>query len=148
MRLQFSYWQGQCRDSYSWIRAGRPGGRKSRPYAGKYFFFCLSTTQVLGLIQTPVNVLAKVAGQGYFGAKFKLAYASAISTKNKTPWPESASQLYRPRDRRLSMKLVPAFAVRGCHVISVTDPYGFILGFLDRSRYFFFQLAPQLYSRG
>jgi hypothetical protein len=28
------------------------------------------------------------------------------------------------------------FADRGCHVISVTDPYGRILGFLDRSRYF------------
>jgi hypothetical protein len=37
---------------------------------------------------------------------------------------------------------------RGCHVVSVTDPYGRILGFLDRSRYFFFQVAPQLYSRG
>jgi hypothetical protein len=25
---------------------------------------------------------------------------------------------------------------KGCHVVSVTDPYGRILGFLDRSRYF------------
>jgi hypothetical protein len=25
---------------------------------------------------------------------------------------------------------------RGCHVVSVTDPYGRILAFLDRSRYF------------
>jgi hypothetical protein len=25
---------------------------------------------------------------------------------------------------------------RGCHVVSVMDPYGRILGFLDRSRYF------------
>jgi hypothetical protein len=25
---------------------------------------------------------------------------------------------------------------RRCHVVSVTDPYGCILGFLDRSRYF------------
>jgi hypothetical protein len=33
-------------------------------------------------------------------------------------------------------------------VVSVTDPYGNILGFLDRSRYFFFQVTPQLYSRG
>jgi hypothetical protein len=38
------------------------------------------------------------------------------------------------------------FAVRGCHVVSVTDPSGRILVFLDRSRYFFFQVAPQLYS--
>jgi hypothetical protein len=28
--------------------------------------------------------------------------------------------------------------VNGSHVVSVTDPYGRILGFLDRSRYFFF----------
>jgi hypothetical protein len=28
------------------------------------------------------------------------------------------------------------FADRGCHVVSVTDLYGRILGFLDRSRYF------------
>jgi hypothetical protein len=28
------------------------------------------------------------------------------------------------------------FADRVCHVVSVTDPYGRILGFLDRSRYF------------
>jgi hypothetical protein len=33
-------------------------------------------------------------------------------------------------------------------VVSVTDPYNRILGFLDRSRYFFYQVAPQLYSRG
>jgi CBS-domain-containing membrane protein len=51
-------------------------------------------------------------------------------------------------DRRLSMKLLPTFANRGCHVVSVTDSYGRIVGFLDRSRYFFYQAAPQLYSRG
>jgi hypothetical protein len=32
-------------------------------------------------------------------------------------------------------------------VVSATDPPGRILGFLDRSRYYFFQVAPQLYSR-
>jgi hypothetical protein len=37
--------------------------------------------------------------------------------------------------------LVPSFAARGCQVVSVTDPYGRILGFIDRSRYFFFQVA-------
>jgi CBS-domain-containing membrane protein len=62
---------------------------------------------------------------------------SLFIKKNKeTPWPESASELYRPSDRRLSAKLVPTFADRGCHVVSVMDPYGNILGFLDRSRYF------------
>jgi hypothetical protein len=62
-----------------------------------------------------------------------------VPTKQKqkqTPWSESASELYRPSDRRLSAKWLPSFADRGCHVVSVTDPYGRILGFLDRSRYF------------
>jgi hypothetical protein len=54
----------------------------------------------------------------------------------------------RPSDRSLSAKLVPTFADIGCHVVSVTDPYGHIFGFLDRSRYSFFQVAPHLYSRG
>jgi hypothetical protein len=27
-------------------------------------------------------------------------------------------------------------------VVSLTDPYGCILGFLDQSRYFFFKTAP------
>jgi hypothetical protein len=36
----------------------------------------------------------------------------------------------------LSAKWLPTFADRGCHVVSVTDPYGRILGFIDRSRYF------------
>jgi hypothetical protein len=40
---------------------------------------------------------------------------------------KSASELYRPSDRRLSEKLVPTFADRRCHVFSVTDPYGRIL---------------------
>jgi hypothetical protein len=65
-----------------------------------------------------------------------------------TPLPEFASELYRPSDRRLSAKLVSTFADRACHVVSVTDPYGSNFGFLDLSRYFFFQVAPQLYSRG
>jgi hypothetical protein len=33
-------------------------------------------------------------------------------------------------------------------VVSAEGPYGRILGFLERSRYYFFQVAPQLYSRG
>jgi hypothetical protein len=44
--------------------------------------------------------------------------------------------------------LVPTFADRGCHVVGVTDPYSINLGFLDRSCYFFFRAAPQLYSLG
>jgi hypothetical protein len=58
---------------------------------------------------------------------FLRVVGSCILTTNKqTPWSESASELYRPSDRRL---LVPTFADRVCHVVSVTDPYGRILGF-------------------
>jgi hypothetical protein len=73
-----------------------------------------------------------------------------INKKNnkRTPWPWSASELYRPSDRRLSAKLVPTFAARGCRVVSATNPRGRIFGFLDRSRYYLFQAPPQLYSWG
>jgi hypothetical protein len=74
-------------------------------------------------------------------------FVSVIINK-QTPWSESTSELYRPIDRRLSAKWLPTFADRGCHVVSVTDPYCRILGFLDRSRYFLYQVAPQLYLRG
>jgi hypothetical protein len=66
----------------------------------------------------------------------------------KTPWSESATELYRPSDRRFSRKLVLTFADLGYRVVSAMDPYGRILDFLDRSCYFFFQVPPQLYSRG
>jgi hypothetical protein len=48
----------------------------------------------------------------------------------------------RPSGRQLSAKLVPTFADRGCHLVSVTEPYSRILGFIDRNRYFFFQVTP------
>jgi hypothetical protein len=48
----------------------------------------------------------------------------------KTQLPESMSELYRSSDRSLS----ETFADRGFHVVSVTDPYGGNLGFLDWSR--------------
>jgi hypothetical protein len=42
------------------------------------------------------------------------------------------SELYRLRDRRLSTKLVSTFVDKWCHVVSVTDPYGLVLCFLDQ----------------
>jgi hypothetical protein len=44
--------------------------------------------------------------------------------------------------------LVPTFADIGSRVVSATDPHGNILCFLDRSRYYFFQVALQRYSWG
>jgi hypothetical protein len=65
-----------------------------------------------------------------------LGWYKQNQTNKQTPWSESASELYRPSDRRLSAKWLPTFADKGCQVVSVTDPYGRILGFLDRNRYF------------
>jgi hypothetical protein len=54
-----------------------------------------------------------------------------------------------PTERQpLLCELVPTSADRGCCVVSATDPPGRILGFLDRSRYCFFQVTPRLSSRG
>jgi hypothetical protein len=46
-----------------------------------------------------------------------------------------------PTYRRLAAKLVPTFVDKGCRVVSATDPHCRILDFLDRSRYYFFQVA-------
>jgi hypothetical protein len=62
-------------------------------------------------------------------------YRKMYYKKNSMVW--VSSKLYRPNDRRLSAKWLPTFADRGSHVVSVTDPYGHILGFLDRNHYFY-----------
>jgi hypothetical protein len=75
------------------------------------------------------------------------AHGGEHTNKKQTPWRKSASELCRPSDRRLSAKLVLITEIiedRGCYVDSMTNPYGRILGFLDRSRYFFFKVAPVL----
>jgi hypothetical protein len=50
-------------------------------------------------------------------ASFSISDHNAL----RTPWTESAKELYRQSDRRLSAKLVPTFEDRRCHVVSVTD---------------------------
>jgi hypothetical protein len=57
-------------------------------------------------------------------------------------------KLYRSSNRRIPSKLMPTFADRGYRVVSAADPHGRILSLLDRSRNCFFQVDPQLYSRG
>jgi hypothetical protein len=58
-----------------------------------------------------------------------LSREADLSNK-QTQRPESASDLYRLSDSCLPAKLVPTFADRGYHMVSVTDPYGRIVGFL------------------
>jgi hypothetical protein len=45
------------------------------------------------------------------------------------------------------LPLVGIDADRGCHVVGATDPYDHILGLLDQSCYYIFQVASQLYSQ-
>jgi hypothetical protein len=58
--------------------------------------------------------------------------------------PSLHTELYRPSDCRLSAKLVPTSDDRECHTVSVTDPYGRNLRFLDRCRYFLFEVALEI----
>jgi hypothetical protein len=60
---------------------------------------------------------------------------------------QSGSELYWLSDSRLPAKLVPTFVDRRCRMVSATNLQGRVLGSLDWSCYFFFQAAPQLYSR-
>jgi hypothetical protein len=81
------------------------------------------------------------------GNKSRGVFPSACKLKLKTTFRGLSPRAnYTDRSTAASAKLVPTWSVRGCHVVSVTDPYARILCFLDRSRYFFFQVA-QLYSR-
>jgi hypothetical protein len=79
----------------------------------------------------------------FYFAAFTRSCPYRPCSRKKTQWHESASELCGP-----SEKLVPTYADRRCYVVSVTDPYYRNLGFLDRSCYFYFQVAPRLYSRG
>jgi hypothetical protein len=47
------------------------------------------------------------------------------------------TELNRPSDRSLSVKLVPMFMDGGLHVVSATDPHSRILDFLDWSNFSF-----------
>jgi hypothetical protein len=51
---------------------------------------------------------------------------------------QSASGPYLSSDRLLSVKLVPNFADRGCHMVSAVNPHGRNFDFLNQSRYYFF----------
>jgi hypothetical protein len=44
--------------------------------------------------------------------KLSLSVNDELVYKKQTPWPETASELYRPSDHRLSAKLVPTSADR------------------------------------
>jgi hypothetical protein len=96
------------------------------------------------LVSRPGHITAHPVFVGYWRPqslhvlKLKTKLHGLSPRANYTDW---ATAPCRRRDCQL-------FADRGCHVVGVADPYGRILDFLDRSRYFFYQVAPQLNSRG
>jgi hypothetical protein len=103
--------------------------------------YCFCTTNMLSLHIIQVQQPQSISNTEMFLA-FNLPTAKKL---NSVAWVRERTML---RDRRLSAKLLPTFADRGCHVVSMTDPHSHILAFLDQSRYLFSQVAPRLYSQG
>jgi hypothetical protein len=69
-----------------------------------------------------VNVKQAVVAQpSLFLPPTKFLTVCALKTKLRG---FRRQELYRPSDRRLSAKLVPTFADKGCRVVSATDPHG------------------------
>jgi hypothetical protein len=77
-------------------------------------------TRILKLLKRVYNHLRMKKLKKHFLLKKKCLLTQAkhcalfqIACKKKTPWPESANELCRPSDRRLSAKLVPNFRIEG-----------------------------------
>jgi hypothetical protein len=124
-RLLVNFAQGKFVKFYYRLRRVRKAGQKLT-FSGQHSWLVFGVQG--SNIGTRLGIL-----HGVFS---RIPQTFHICRKKKTPWSESASELYRLSGRRLSAKWLSPLADRRCHVVSVTDPYGRILGFLDRSRYF------------
>jgi hypothetical protein len=102
----------------------------------------------------PLTALKEISSYARFLKKFHGLNPLANSTDRatvarpflkKTPWSESASELYRPSDRRLSAKWLPTFADRDGQRDGSLWPY---FRFSVQEPLLFYQVAPQLYSQG
>jgi hypothetical protein len=63
---------------------------------------------------------------------FKGGFATSVLIWLHKNFGDLASELYIPSDSWLSAKLVQTFPDRSCHVVSMTDSHGHILGLLYR----------------
>jgi hypothetical protein len=72
---------------------------------------------------------------------------STRNKRNELRCFQFTSELHRPTVRRSSAKLVPAFSGTVCRVVREWIRTAVDLRFLDRSRCFFIQVAPHLFSR-
>jgi hypothetical protein len=93
-------------------------------------------TKLFACIYMEFSLLANC---GFCSVQF-LLYAVSIVYGVKKLGGLSPQANYTERPPLVS-EVSAKYAGRGCHVVSVTDPYG-------RSLYFVFQIAPQLYSQG
>jgi hypothetical protein len=105
-------------------------GRKISPTQGRYLHRTTQTqTNIHALNGIRIHEQAKTARPLWSAYQ---QYCNMIwISRNSIRYNIKTSEPYRPSDRRLSAKLVPTFADRGCRVVSATDPHGRILGFLD-----------------
>jgi hypothetical protein len=99
----------------------------------KWYYYIVSLAHFLIYF---VNVYILFLGDSFISTR-------GLRTKLRGLSPR-ANYILTESGLRLSAKLVPTFADRGCRVVSATDPHSRVLGFLDRRRYYFFQVAPQL----
>jgi hypothetical protein len=121
----------------SWAGSGRVGSGLRAISCGR--FVAVNHHYAAHLLHLPSHcqdtALLAAVETSIAGVRFPF-YRFGLSLRCvKTPWFESESELYRPSDRRLSSKLVATFCT-WLHMVSVTDPYGRILGFIDRKLYY------------
>jgi hypothetical protein len=77
----------------------------------------------------------KASGSKLFKYPLKIHYGL-----HNVQWEKTSVALVRER-------MTPTFVDRGCHVVSVADPYGRILDFLGRNVFFYFlQIYNLLYK--
>jgi hypothetical protein len=140
-------WPVAYASSKLWIMHQPWDGLRCRDKLTKFHDDKWGRSEVAVAGRRPYKETQKRISRWSYSIKF-IFKGKETNKKKQAPWLESASELYRPSNRRLYAKLVPTFADRGCRVVSATDPYSRILGSLDWSCYYFFQVDLQLYSRG
>jgi hypothetical protein len=83
----------------------------------------VSFSEVDGIMSQKIKLLVRTSKEAFRNQDCEKQNLRGLSPQSK---------LYQPRDRRMSAKLVPTFVDRGCHVVSMTNPYGRNLIFLGR----------------
>jgi hypothetical protein len=105
------------------------------PLSSQYFTHAASAGTEVSSADTvmSMNTLSVIAF--CFEISFRpLLPVNKKESKQRNSLASVRERTIRPRNSLLSTKLVPTVADRGCRVVRTTDPYGRILGFLDRGK--------------